>query len=598
MKGKTLQRSILLAALLLLLACAVALTGAYGRLRAYALAAAPNGGSYAYDEYFEFPLDASGGKRTTDGIEVQGDISEARAQQDGVERGLYFGGYGSKIMLDQTEAYQSLKGAQKVPSTFTVDMEVNLPDYGDDHMTLFFWAGYGYNEFEPKEDDRGVNGVGMYVTADGSVRVSFRKLTQLSGDTVPLNTWTHIRLEYTGTGNGEADFLHLYIDEKEQTNMHFEAATVSSNFHKYAPHIGITLNDSRPFTGYIDNFSLKVDELPEVVLSMDRILGTVGATNDAIGNATATATGVYASGVGGYYFDGESSKVEISNPEYAQGEGFVLELSAYLESYGSGDMALLSWGSTGANSVDGLMLAVASDGKIKVAYNAEEAVTAAGAMPLNAWTTVRLAYVNDASDYFALYVGGSEVAFAQSLKAGETLHANLETAKIWLGRISGTDAKAFVGHIKDVRYETIFVKYTVTFDSQGGSAVASSTVKSGGKVLKPITNPTRAGYTFAGWFTAAENGEEWNFTSGIVTGNLTLYAHWTANTPSQPEPGTGTEPGTGDDPGPGPDAGTTTTPPAEKKGCGSAVAGTSAILAMLLLALSGSIVLKKKGAAK
>jgi hypothetical protein len=44
--------------------------------------------------------------------------------------------------------------------------------------------------------------------------------------------------------------------------------------------------------------------------------------------------------------------------------------------------------------------------------------------------------------------------------------------------------------------------FTVSFDSRGGSPVASQTVAKGGAVRKPSPNPTRDGYSFAGWFTS------------------------------------------------------------------------------------------------
>ncbi len=44
--------------------------------------------------------------------------------------------------------------------------------------------------------------------------------------------------------------------------------------------------------------------------------------------------------------------------------------------------------------------------------------------------------------------------------------------------------------------------YTVTFDAQGGSTVASQDVAKNGKVTKP-TDPTRTGYTFGGWYKEA-----------------------------------------------------------------------------------------------
>ena len=65
---------------------------------------------------------------------------------------------------------------------------------------------------------------------------------------------------------------------------------------------------------------------------------------------------------------------------------------------------------------------------------------------------------------------------------------------------------------------------TVTFDSNGGSAVDSITVKAGQSIeTSPIT--TRDGYIFDGWFT--ENGIEVEFPY-TVNGDVTLYAHWIA----------------------------------------------------------------------
>jgi uncharacterized repeat protein (TIGR02543 family) len=69
--------------------------------------------------------------------------------------------------------------------------------------------------------------------------------------------------------------------------------------------------------------------------------------------------------------------------------------------------------------------------------------------------------------------------------------------------------------------------YTVTFDSQGGSAVASKTnVVAGSRITMPAT-PTRERYVFAGWYKEPACLTAWNFASDTVTGNITLYAKWT-----------------------------------------------------------------------
>lgn len=69
-------------------------------------------------------------------------------------------------------------------------------------------------------------------------------------------------------------------------------------------------------------------------------------------------------------------------------------------------------------------------------------------------------------------------------------------------------------------------KYTVTFDSKGGSAVASATVEYGDKVPQPAA-PTKSGFNFAGWYKDSACTNAWNFGSDTVTKNITLYAKWT-----------------------------------------------------------------------
>jgi uncharacterized repeat protein (TIGR02543 family) len=72
---------------------------------------------------------------------------------------------------------------------------------------------------------------------------------------------------------------------------------------------------------------------------------------------------------------------------------------------------------------------------------------------------------------------------------------------------------------------------TVTFDSQSGSSVTSTTVATDAKLTAP-TQPTRAGYTFSGWSTTS-TGSVVSFTGGYThgqTSSFTLYAIWTVNT--------------------------------------------------------------------
>ena len=67
----------------------------------------------------------------------------------------------------------------------------------------------------------------------------------------------------------------------------------------------------------------------------------------------------------------------------------------------------------------------------------------------------------------------------------------------------------------------VVTKYTVTFDSNGGSAIAPQTVEEGKKAFKP-NNPELAGQQFKGWLL---NGNPFSF-DNIITGDITLVASW------------------------------------------------------------------------
>ena len=69
--------------------------------------------------------------------------------------------------------------------------------------------------------------------------------------------------------------------------------------------------------------------------------------------------------------------------------------------------------------------------------------------------------------------------------------------------------------------------YTVTFESNGGSAVASQTVANGSKATKP-SDPTRDGFTFGGWYQDATLSVAFDFDTTITT-NVKVYAKWTEN---------------------------------------------------------------------
>ena len=80
-------------------------------------------------------------------------------------------------------------------------------------------------------------------------------------------------------------------------------------------------------------------------------------------------------------------------------------------------------------------------------------------------------------------------------------------------------------------YETI-PTYKVTFNSNGGtvSGTGTKTVTSGEK-YGTLPTATKSGYTFDGWYTSGSGGTRITENTTVsLTGNQTLYAHWTEKT--------------------------------------------------------------------
>lgn len=69
--------------------------------------------------------------------------------------------------------------------------------------------------------------------------------------------------------------------------------------------------------------------------------------------------------------------------------------------------------------------------------------------------------------------------------------------------------------------------YTLTFDTNGGSAIDKITKDSGTTIDLAAYKPTRTGYTFAGWF--SDKALTKAVTSVKLTTNTTVYAKWTQN---------------------------------------------------------------------
>ncbi|QUY19080.1 InlB B-repeat-containing protein [Treponema vincentii] len=98
----------------------------------------------------------------------------------------------------------------------------------------------------------------------------------------------------------------------------------------------------------------------------------------------------------------------------------------------------------------------------------------------------------------------------------------------WTGATAASDNKtATLTVTQDSTVTVTFTlkKYTVNFDTQGGTAVTPLEVEHGKTVQKPA-DPVKASFTFGGWYKENTCTTPWNFATDTVTAEITLYAQW------------------------------------------------------------------------
>ena len=79
-------------------------------------------------------------------------------------------------------------------------------------------------------------------------------------------------------------------------------------------------------------------------------------------------------------------------------------------------------------------------------------------------------------------------------------------------------------------YEAILEEHTMTFDANGGTVETAEKGFFWGLAVGELPVPTMDYYTFAGWFTEAEDGSQVTETTLLDSKeDVTVYAHWTQN---------------------------------------------------------------------
>ncbi|NLK53167.1 MAG: hypothetical protein GX295_12115 [Syntrophomonadaceae bacterium] len=121
--------------------------------------------------------------------------------------------------------------------------------------------------------------------------------------------------------------------------------------------------------------------------------------------------------------------------------------------------------------------------------------------------------------------------------SGTTATTATASAKVYPGFTENTGHESTVASGTIAPDGTLVLKlyydrstYTVSFNSNSGSAVSDITGVRYGATIPAPDNPAKTGYTFAGWYKEEGLTNTWTFGSDTVTAFTTLYAKWTANT--------------------------------------------------------------------
>lgn len=145
---------------------------------------------------------------------------------------------------------------------------------------------------------------------------------------------------------------------------------------------------------------------------------------------------------------------------------------------------------------------------------------------------LKLFYTRNTYDYTVRHIKQlPDGTYDEANAEVETLSGKFEalaavTAKDYGSHYPTNDADT-KQNIKIEKNLTIDVKYdldnhTLTFETNGGSAIAPVTVRHGNAVARPA-DPTKDKYTFIGWYVDPEFTEEYDFTT-VLEADKTIYA--------------------------------------------------------------------------
>ncbi|MFD2115211.1 InlB B-repeat-containing protein [Paenibacillus yanchengensis] len=227
-------------------------------------------------------------------------------------------------------------------------------------------------------------------------------------------------------------------------------------------------------------------------------------------------------------------------------------VTAPMNIYGAWKLNIITFNTNGGSKVDNQSVKFAEKGKKVTLLPTKVGHTFAGwykeAELSNPWNFDMDIVIRDIMLYAKWTTNTHTVSFQSNGGSGETAQTIAYDSKVTQPANPSKAGHTFAGWYTDSSLTTawnfgtdlvkgnmtLYAKwtantYTVSFQSNGGSGETAQTIAYDNKVIQPA-NPSKAGHVFAGWYTDASLTTAWNFGTGLVKGNMTLYAKWTTNT--------------------------------------------------------------------
>ncbi len=134
-------------------------------------------------------------------------------------------------------------------------------------------------------------------------------------------------------------------------------------------------------------------------------------------------------------------------------------------------------------------------------------------------------YGNTATDTYATMNGSGTGTIGSTTKTKSL--TGLSAGTTYYVRITAYDVAGNPTQ-KTATFTTVAI-YTLTFNANGGTVSEGSRMVTYGAVYGTLPTPSRSGYTFNGWFTAASGGSQVSSGTKMGASNVTIYAQWKAN---------------------------------------------------------------------